>query len=359
MANDYYAVLGVDRDASPDEIKKAFRRLARDSHPDANPGDPAAESRFRQVAEAYEVLSDPKRRAAYDRGETLDLGDLLGGFGGFDDLLRSVFGEGGLFGSPGAAAPSRGRDVLTRVDISLAEAAFGAPVDVSFRAAVVCDVCDGSGAKPGTDRSVCPSCHGSGSQRVARRGLLGTVMSVTTCATCRGIGEVVTDLCERCDGAGTSQRSRTVRVEIPPGVATGTRLRLNHEGEAVARGGRSGDLFVEVRVRPDVRFERDGDDLVHLLTIAMTEAALGTAVEVPLLDGGSTELSIPAGTQPGWTTRVPGEGMSRLGRRGRGDLMVIVQVLIPTELSAEEEDLLRSLAELRSEHPGLRRRRRR
>jgi molecular chaperone DnaJ len=358
MAKDYYAALGVEANAAPEEIKKAFRRLARESHPDANPGDPGAEARFREIAEAYEVLSDPKRRAAYDRGDTLDLGDLFGGFsgGGLDDLLRSVFGEGGLFGAA-AAGPPRGRDVLTRVNISLEEAAFGSPVDVKFRTSVRCDTCDGSGASPGTERQTCPSCQGTGAQRVARRGILGTMMSVTTCATCQGTGEVIADPCDTCRGRGTTQQDRNVRVEIPPGVDTGTRLRLNHEGEAAGRGGRAGDLFVEVQVQPDERFDRQGDDLVHRTAIGIAEAALGATIEVPLLGGESGEVEVPAGTQPGWITRLAGQGMTRLGRRGRGDLLVVVEVEVPTQLGEEEEELLRRFAELRREQPAGRKRR--
>lgn len=360
MAKDYYAALGVASDASPEEIKKAFRRLARESHPDANPGDPGAEARFREAAEAYEVLSDSQRRAAYDRGDTLDFGDLFGGFGGggLDDLLRSVFGDGGPFGGAGAASgPPRGRDVLTRVQISLADAAFGTPIDVEFRTSVSCGTCDGSGATPGTERRTCDACQGTGAQRVARRGLLGTMMSVTTCATCGGNGETIVDPCDDCSGRGTVQEDRSVRVEIPPGVATGTRLRLNHEGEAAGRGGRAGDLFVEIQVLGDEQFERQGDDLIHRTSVGIAEAALGTTIEIPLIDGETTELDVPAGTQPGWVARVPGQGMSRLGRRGRGDLGVVVDVDVPTDLSSEEEELLRRFAELRSEQPAGRKRR--
>lgn len=361
MAKDYYAVLGVERDASTEEIKKSFRRLARESHPDANPGDATAESRFREAAEAYEVLSDPQRRAAYDRGDTLDLGDLFGGFGGggLDDLLRSVFGESGLFGAAGGGPTRqpRGRDVLTRVQIPLAEAASGKPVDVKFRTSVLCDVCDGSGATPGTHRQTCPTCQGTGAQRVARRGLLGTMMSVTSCATCSGSGEIISEPCERCIGRGTVAEDRSVRVEIPPGVDTGTRLRLNHEGEAAGRGARAGDLFVEIQVLDDERFERQGDDLIHRTSVGIAEAALGTTLEIPLIDDETMELEVPAGTQPGWVTRVTGQGMTRLGRRGRGDLAVVVEVDVPTDLSAEEEDLLRRFAELRAEQPAGRKRR--
>lgn len=357
---DYYATLGVDRDASPEEIKKAFRRLARESHPDANPGDPTADERFRAAAEAYEVLSDPQRRASYDRGDTVDFGDLFGGFGGggLDDLLRSVFGDGGLFGAGSTVgSPPRGRDVLTRVQVSLADAAFGAPIDVKFRTSVSCEQCDGSGAAPGTSPETCSTCQGTGAQRVARRGLLGTMMSVTTCSTCGGAGKVVSDPCDRCLGRGTVQEDRSVRVEIPPGVATGTRLRLNHEGEAAGRGGRAGDLFVEIQVIPDERFERAGDDLVHRVAIGIAEAALGTSLEVPLLDEGSHRLEVPPGTQPGWVARIPGQGMTRLGRRGRGELHVVVEVEVPSDLSSEEEELLRQFAELRAEQPATRRRR--
>ncbi|MEX2423745.1 MAG: J domain-containing protein, partial [Acidimicrobiia bacterium] len=358
MAKDYYAALGVARDAPSEEIKKAFRRLARESHPDSNPGDPGAEARFREVAEAYEVLSDPQRRARYDRGDTLE--DLFGGFGGggLDDLLRSVFGEGGLFGGTGAAAgPPRGRDVLTRVQVALAEAAFGTPVDVKFRTSVSCGTCDGSGATPGTDRRTCDACQGTGAQRVARRGLLGTMMSVTTCATCGGSGVTIEDPCAVCAGRGTRQEDRSVRVEIPPGVATGTRLRLNHEGEAAGRGGRAGDLFVEIQVLDDELFERHGDDLIHRTSVGIAEAALGTTVDIPLVDGESTQLEVPAGTQPGWVAHVAGQGMARLGRRGRGDLAVVVGVEVPDDLSPEEEELLRRFGELRSEQPAGRKRR--
>ncbi len=360
MAKDYYAILGVARDASPEEIKKAFRRLARESHPDANPNDPTAEARFREIAEAYEVLSDPDRRRRHDRGDTIDLSDIFGaGFGGFDDLLRSVFGDLSGFGSGGSRGPVRGRDILARVELDLAEAAFGTTVDVSFRTNVVCSICAGDGAKPGTERRLCPTCSGSGAVRQARRGLLGTVMSVTTCGTCAGSGEVFTELCERCAGAGVTAEDRNVKVEVPAGVSTGTRLRLTREGEAPGRGGQPGDLFVETVVRPDSRFDREGDNLVHHATIGIAEATLGTTLSVPLLEGGETEVDVPAGTQPGWQTRVTGAGMTRLGRRGRGDLFVAVNVGIPVDLSLEEEDLLRRFAALRSERPSEPRRRRR
>ncbi len=359
MAKDYYAVLGVSRDASQEEIKRAFRRLARDTHPDANPDDPSAEARFREVAEAYEVLSDPERRRAYDRGESVDLGDLFAGFGSFDDLLRSVFGDVGPFGTRrGPTSRPRGRDVVARVKVSLAEAAFGTEAEVGFETNVVCSLCGGSGAKPGTLRSTCPTCGGAGAVRVARRGLLGTVMSVAECDRCRGSGEVVSESCPRCFGQGVHPDRRTVRVEIPAGVSTGTRLRMTGEGEAAGQGGRPGDLYVTIEVAPDERFERSGDDLIHRVTVGIAEAALGTKVEVPLLEGGTETVEIPRGTQPGWSTRIPGRGTAHLGRRGRGDLVVQVAVEVPRDLTPEEEDLLMRFAELRDERPVRRRRRR-
>lgn len=361
MAKDYYAILGVARDASPDEIKKAFRALARETHPDANPGDPTAEVRFREVAEAYEVLSDPERRRRYDRGDTLDLGDVFGGgFGGIDDLLRSVFGEGGIFGGPTRRGPQRGRDVLTRVTVSLADVAVGTPADVTFRTNVRCEGCAGSGARPGSSPHTCPTCNGAGAVRTARRGLIGTVMSVTTCDACDGTGEIIPDRCDVCGGAGVHPAERTVRLEVPAGVATGTRLRLNGEGEAGGRNARPGDLYVEVAVAEDPRFERVGDDVLTRVRIGMAEAALGTVVGVPVLDGDHEELVVPPGTQPGWTTRLPGKGLGRLGRRGRGDEIVAVEVEVPVDLSEREVELLRELASLRGEHPqeGKRRRRR-
>lgn len=359
MAKDYYATLGVARDASPEDIKRAFRRLARETHPDANPGDTTAEARFREIAEAYEVLSDADRRRRYDRGDTVDIGDLLGGFGGFDDLLRSVFGDSGLFGGPTRATTPRGRDILTRVEIDLAEAAFGTDAEVSFRTNVVCSVCDGSGAKPGSARRTCPTCAGSGAVRMARRGLLGTVMSVTTCDTCSGTGEVISEQCQNCAGTGVHPADRTVKVEIPAGVDSGTRLRLTSEGEAAPRRGQGGDLYVEVSVRADPRFERVGEDLVHRASIGMAHAALGTRIEVPLVDGGAESVDVPAGTQPGWVHRIAGKGMSRLGRRGRGDLLVHVSVTVPTDLTREQEDLLRSFLDTSGESPAASRRRRR
>jgi molecular chaperone DnaJ len=348
MNKDYYEILGVDRSATTEEVKRAFRRVARETHPDANPNDPDAEARFKLAAEAYEVLSNPERRQRYDRGDTIDLTDLFSGFGGIDDLLRSVFGDSGFFGGQ-PDRPRRGRDVLVGVRVTLEEAAFGTEAAVRYRAAATCSTCLGQGSSPGTHPVTCPDCQGGGQVRVARRSVFGTMMSVTTCPTCRGEGSLITDPCPDCSGEGVNSEEVEVNVEIPAGVSSGTRLRLTGRGESGGRNGRTGDLFVEVTVEDDSRFERHDADLVYRIAIGIAEAALGTKVEVPTIGGGVTTLEIPRGTQPGALFTIRDEGMSILGRRGRGDLIVAVDVTVPETLSAEEEDLLRRWAELRGE----------
>ena len=349
MAKDYYEILGVGRDATNDEIKKSFRRIARATHPDANPGDPSSEARFRDAAEAYEVLSDPDRRRRYDRGDTIDLSDLFAGWGGFDDLLRSVFGEGQIFGGGAQSRPARGRDVLIRVDVDLEGAAFGTEAPVGFRTKTNCLVCAGTGAEGDDGRTTCPDCGGSGSVRMARRSLFGTMMTVGTCPTCRGEGALITSPCRACSGLGAVDEETTVTVEVPAGVSTGTRLRLSGRGESGGRNGPSGDLYVEVHVSPDPRFERHDADLIHQVSIGIAGAALGTKVTVPLIEGGETDLEIPAGTQPGAIFQMAGLGVTRLGRRSRGDLHVVVSVEVPKDLTAEEVELLRRWADLRGE----------
>ncbi len=350
MAKDYYQILGVGRDATGEEIKKAFRRVARATHPDANGGDAAAAAEFREAAEAYEVLSDPERRRRYDRGDTVDISDLFSGFGGLDDLLRTVFGDGSLFGNGGGASrPSRGRDVLVAVEVDLAGAGFGTESTVEFRTRATCDVCSGTGSESDEGAITCTECDGSGSVRRARRSLFGTMMTVGPCPTCHGEGILITDPCKTCSGAGSVERETSVTVEIPAGVSTGTRLRLSGRGESGGRSGPPGDLYVEVRVLPDARFDRHDDDLVHRYTIGIAEATLGTRLAVPLLEGGESDLVVPPGTQPETVFSLPGLGMTRLGRRARGDLHVVVSVEVPTGLSAEEEELLRRWAEVRGE----------
>ncbi len=346
---DYYELLGVSRDASSDEIKRAFRKLARETHPDANPGDPRAEQRFKEIAQAYEVLSDPERRAQYDRGGDPFAGFGGGGFGSLDDLLRSVFGEGGLFGEGlfGTATQTRqrrGRDVRVTVEIDLAAAALGTAKELSFRAAQRCATCNGNGAAPGSQPARCAQCGGAGQVRVARRSIIGNVMSIETCRVCSGIGETIDSPCRTCQGRGAVDGTQSVSVDIPAGVEDGTRLRLNGHGEFGGRGAPSGDLYVDISIRPHELFRREGDNLIYQLEVGLAQAALGVERSVPLIEGGNETVAIAPGTQPGTVVRVPGRGTGRLGRRGRGDLLVQVKVVVPTELSADAQEALEAYA---------------
>jgi molecular chaperone DnaJ len=349
MAKNYYDILGVSRDATSEEIKKAFRLIARSTHPDANPGDPVSEARFRDAAEAYEVLSDPDRRRRYDRGDTIDLSDLFAGFGGFDDLLRSVFGDNSMFGGAARSRPTRGSDVLVRVEVDLLGAAFGTDAEVTFGTKNTCEVCSGTGAEEGHGQTTCPQCGGAGSVRAARRSLFGTMMTVGTCPSCSGEGVLVTSPCPACSGTGAVDGQRTMTVEVPAGVSSGTRLRISGRGQSGGRYGPPGDLYVEVMVRPDPRFERHEADLVHHVSIGIAEATLGTRLTIPLIEGGESDLEIPAGTQPGTVFRMTGLGVTHLGRRTRGDLHVVVSVTVPNDLTRDEEEGLRRWAELRGE----------
>jgi molecular chaperone DnaJ len=360
---DYYQVLGVERAASTEEIKRAFRRLARETHPDANPDDPHAEARFREIAEAYEVLSDPQKRSAYDRGGTFDVGDLFSSVGGLDDLIRQFFGGSGFgpFGGDVQRGPQRGPAVGAQVSLTLAEAGFGTEKEIAYRAPASCPTCEGTGAAAGHAPRTCSRCGGRGAVQMSRATILGSITTMAECPECRGRGEVISHPCDECRGSGVVDEARTLAVEIPAGVESGTRLRLSGRGGAGERGGPSGDLYVEIRVEDDPRFERFGDDLAHTVNVGIAEAALGTSAVIPLLDGGSHDLDVPAGTQPGTVFRISREGMGRLRRRGRGDLLVEIRVEVPATLSAEEEDALRTFAGLRGESPavgGKRRRRR-
>jgi len=349
---DYYDALGVGRDADPDEIKRAFRQLARDTHPDSNPDDPTAEQRFREVAEAYEVLSDPGRRAAYDRGDTADFSDLFSSFAGIDEVLSRFFG--GAFGGFGAApqGPARGSDVGVATSVTLAEAAAGAEREISFRTRVVCPTCQGRGAAPGTDLESCGACGGQGARRVTRQTILGTTMAIAPCEVCNGRGRVVVTPCSECHGGGGMADVVSVTIDIPAGIEDGARMRVPGRGSAGDPGGRSGDLYVEVSVAADPRFERHGPDLVHRVQVGIAEATLGTTVAIPTVDGDDIEIDVPPGTQPGAVFRLSKQGMPRLRRRGRGDLLVEVGVHILDRLDPEAEEALRSFAEASGESPA-------
>jgi len=345
---DYYAVLGVSRDADETQIKKAFRRLARELHPDANPDDPEAEEKFKEAAAAYEVLSDPERRGLYDRYGAEGLRGRGGapsfdGFGSFSDLFSAFFGGGGF--EPGArGGPRSGGDLAVSVTIELVQAARGETVRVDYEALARCETCHGNGAKPGTPITTCPRCHGSGQLQSVTRTAFGQMVRATVCDVCAGDGRVAEQPCHTCDGHGMTVQDRELDVEIPAGIADGQRIRLTGRGSAGERGGPAGDLYVLVRVAADERFLRDGDDLVTVVDVAAPLAALGTTVQVPTLDG-EVPLQIPAGTQPGETMTLGGRGMPPVRRGRTGDLRVVVNVPTPKRLTREQRDLMQRLAD--------------
>ena len=359
MKRDYYDVLGVRRDAEQSEIKKAFRKLARECHPDVNPGDAECEAQFKEAAEAYEVISDPDTRAAYDRYgfdglrgrqmtdfEHVGFNDLFNIFfgGGFDSVLRDAGGAWGA--ATGSAPPPRGEDVEALVELTFSEAVFGVSKEVEVRADAPCEECEGSGASPGTGRETCPQCHGSGRMReVSSLGGFGQFIRTSTCNVCRGRGSIVKEPCKKCRGAGRLRVARTVTVDIPAGIADGQRIRYNGDGGAGAQGGRSGDLYVAVGVQPHESLVRDGDDLIYRQDITMIEAALGTKAYVPALDG-DIELELPPGTQPGQTKVYRNRGVPVLQGSGRGDLKVVVNVLVPRQLSDDQREVLEQFAAL-------------
>ncbi|MDH4169285.1 MAG: molecular chaperone DnaJ [Acidimicrobiia bacterium] len=351
---DYYEVLGVGRGASEGDIKKAYRRMARELHPDANPDDPSAEERFKEAAIAYEVLSDPEKRERYDRYghagiDPNSVGDVFGG--GLGDLFDAFFGGGSPFGGGGggrAAAANRGEDLETTLQVDFEEAAFGGNHEVTIRTAVACDTCEATGAAPGTSSETCADCGGAGQVRRVRQSILGQMVSTTVCPRCQGMGQVIPSPCSACGGNGREVVDETYTVEVPAGVDTGSTLRLTGRGAVGPRGGAIGDLYVHVRVRPHPRFERHGDDIVHELHIGFAQAALGAVLDFGTLDGDES-LVIPPGTQTGKVLRLRGRGVPQLRGRGRGDLLVQVVVDVPTDVSDDEAELLRRYAELRGE----------
>lgn len=355
MNEDLYAVLGVPRGASAEEIKKAYRRLARQLHPDANPGDAEAEARFKEVAVAYEVLSDPEKRQRYDMFGPEGLRGMAGGtsdvFSGFSDIFEAFFGGGGFgggFGSSTQAGPPRGTDLEVVAELDFETAVFGGEHAVTVRTAEACPDCDASGAAPGTRPTRCSDCGGTGQVRRVRQSILGQMVTAGRCPRCGGMGEIIDRPCPACRGEGRRITDRTYNVDIPAGVDTGATLRLPGRGAAGVRGGGHGDLYVHVRVQRHPRFERQGSDLVHQLRISTTQAALGTTMPFETLDG-TVDLTMPRGTQTGRVVRLRGRGVPHLEGRGRGDLLVQVLVETPDDLTSEQEDLLRRLAELRGE----------
>jgi molecular chaperone DnaJ len=353
MPRDYYEVLGVQRGADEAEIKKAFRRLARELHPDVNAHDPEAEGKFKEAAEAYEVLSDADKRRTYDAyGHD---GLRSGGysphfeeFGSISDLFSAFFGAGGFDaafgqGRQGRAGAMQGGDVAVAAAIDLADAAHGTRVEVTYDATVLCETCRGNGAEPGTPIVACPTCHGSGqTQRVART-RFGQLVRTAICDNCGGDGRIAESPCGTCDGRGMEVRRQKVGVDVPPGISDGQRIRISARGHAGERGGPNGDLYVVVRVREDERFLRDAEDLITVVDVAAPLAALGTTIQVPTLEG-EVPVEVPPGTQPGETIVLRGRGMPPLGRGRTGDLRVVVNVAIPRRLTSEQRDLLEQLA---------------
>jgi molecular chaperone DnaJ len=357
VARDYYAILGVRRNASADEVKKAYRRLARELHPDVNP-DPETQERFKEITQAYEVLSDPKKREMYDLGAdpfATATGPGPGaGFGAgfpFGDIMDAFFGTGTARGPRSRAR--RGRNATLRVDLDLAETAFGTTRELTVDTAVVCPTCTGSGTAAGTHPDTCDMCNGRGEVQQVTRSFLGQVMTSRPCPQCGGYGSVIRTPCPECSGDGRVRTRRTIKVRIPAGVENGTHIQLAGEGEVGPGGGPAGDLFLEIAERPHPIFERQGDDLHCTVQIPMTAAALGTVVTVETLDG-PEEIDIRPGSQSGQVIPLYGRGVKHLNESGRGDLMIHINVETPTKLDEEQESLLRQLAILRGEErpPG-------
>ena len=362
MTQDPYEILGVSRDASADEIKKAYRKLARQLHPDVNP-DPETQDRFKDVSRAYEVLSDPGKRQAYDRG-----GDEFSqGFGGagqgfsFSDIMDAFFGGGAAGGGQSRGPRSRarrGQDALIRLDVELAEAAFGVTRDLKVDTALRCEACEGQGTAPGTKPITCETCHGQGEVAVVQRSFLGEIRTLRPCAACRGYGSIIPDPCRECSGDGRIRSRRTLTVKIPAGVDHGTRVQLTGQGEVGPGGGPAGDLYVEIHVEPHKTFTRHGSHLHTTISLPMTAAALGTQLTLPLLEADvagddsdtvtTYDLEIRPGTQSGSEQVIRGFGVPSL-RGGRGDLVVSISVDTPTRLDPRQEELLRELAAIRGE----------
>jgi molecular chaperone DnaJ len=348
IKRDYYEVLGVAREASPDELKRAFRRLAMQYHPDRNPDDPQAAERFKECSEAYEVLSDPEKRRSYDMFGHAGVGQAGAGAGGFEgfgfgDIFDTFFGGG--FGARTGRRAARGDDLRYDLTITFEEAFTGIEKEIEVARLVTCELCTGSGAQPGTGSETCATCGGSGQVRRQAQSIFGSVVNITTCPSCGGAGRILRTPCSECRGQGRVERTKRLRVRIPPGVDTGSQIRLTGEGEAGYRGGPQGDLYIVIRVRSHAHLRRQDQDIVYELRVNMVQAALGDRIEVPTLDG-PVEVTVPAGTQYGQTFRLPGRGMPNVRTGRRGDQFVVIQVVVPKDLSAEQKTMLRKVGGL-------------
>jgi molecular chaperone DnaJ len=349
MSNrDYYEILGVERNASNDEIRGAFRKLARQYHPDVNKED-GAEEKFKEINEAYGVLSDSEKRARYDRFGKEGLGNMGGGFhdytADFGDIFEELFGQFG-FSTRGSSrrSPRRGRDLQMQVSLTFEEAVFGVEKEIEFQREETCSRCNGSGAEPGTTPTRCSTCNGQGEVRQVRQTFLGQMVQTTTCPTCNGRGETIASPCKTCHATGLERTAIKKKVQVPAGVDGGTQIRLAGEGGPGVYGGPNGSLFLILDVRPHQFFKRRENDILLNLDINVAQAVLGADIEVPTLDG-DEKLKIPAGTQPGKIFHIRNKGVPHLRRNARGDQLVIVNVAVPTKLSKEQRELFEKLAE--------------
>ncbi len=343
---DHYESLGIARDATPDEIKKAYRRLARELHPDVNPSADASE-RFKLVTHAYDVLSDPQERQQYDLGPQPSFGGAT--FGGFGDIFETFFGGGGRTTGP-RSRRERGQDALVRVEVDLDEVIFGTKRDLEVNTAILCATCEGSCCQPGSVPVRCDICNGSGHLQRTVRSLLGNVMTSNPCGTCRGYGTIIAAPCVTCAGQGRVRATRTIPVDIPAGVDTGIRLQMPGSGEVGPAGGPNGDLFLEMKVRHNDTFARNGDDLLATVEVTMTDAILGTKTTLRCLDG-DVALEIKPGTQSAEVITIKDRGITHLRGSGRGDLRIGIQVMTPTKLSGKEQELIKQLAASRKVAP--------
>ena len=358
---DYYEVLGVSKTATQDELKKAYRKLARKYHPDLNKDNAEAAEKFKECNEAYSVLSDEQKRAQYDQfgHAAFENGGMgggggfggAGGFGGFggsgmEDIFDMFFGgQGGRGGRSSKAGPQRGADLRFDLEISFEEAAFGLEKEINLYRDEVCDHCHGEGAEPGSKVETCPECNGSGYVRFTQNTMFGQMVNERPCSRCKGEGKIISEPCKECRGNGTVKRNKKLKVKIPAGVDNGSRLRVSNEGEAGAKGGPSGDLYVYLYVKPHKFFERDGTTVLCEVPINIVQATLGADIKVPTLDGQVT-MKIPEGTQPGKVMRIKGKGIPSLRNSSRGDQLVRIKVVVPTKLSDKQKDALRKFADI-------------
>lgn len=352
---DYYEILGVDRSADEKQLKSAYRKLAKKYHPDLNPDDKEAEANFKEINEAYEVLSNADKRARYDRFGHAGVNGQAGagaggaGFGGFEDIFGDIFGDmfGGGFGGGRRqrTGPRKGADLRYRVTIDFEEAAFGVEKEIKLTKNDTCHVCGGTGAKEGTNKRTCPTCHGSGSMQQVQNTPFGQFATQTTCTTCRGKGSIIDEPCENCHGSGIERKTQKLKIKIPAGVDNGSIIPIRGQGEPGEHGGPKGDLYVQLQVRPHAIFERDGDDLHLEYPITFVQAALGDEVSVPTLEG-KVKYKIPEGTQTGTVFRLRSKGIQNVNGRGKGDLYVHVHIEVPKKMSKKQKEALRNFGDM-------------